>query len=120
MQLEHVKEQLSHPLTNLEIQKDENKPKFNAVYSRNCLCKIKDGTYIINPGEYESIGTHWIFLYVNYNNVTYFDTFGVEHIPIEIKKFIGNKNINIYRAQAYNSIMCGYVCIGYTDFMLKR
>ena len=59
-------------------------------------------------------------MYVNDNNVTYFDTFGVEHIPTEIKKFIGNKNINIYRVQAYNSIMCGYVCIGYTDFMLKR
>ena len=58
--------------------------------------------------EYESIGTHWIVLYVNDNNLTYFDTFGVEHIPKEIKKNIGNENIttNIYRIQAYNSIMC--------------
>ena len=45
----------------------------------------------------------------------------VEHIPKEIKKFIGNKIIitNIYRIQAYSSIMCGYVCIGFVDFILK-
>ena len=54
-------------------------------------------------------------------NVTYFDSFGVKYIPKEIKKFIGNKNIitNIYRIQAYDSIMCGYVCIGFIDFILK-
>ena len=58
--------------------------------------------------------------YVNGNNVTYFDSFEVEHIPKEIKKFIGNKNItNIYRTQAYDSIMCGYFCIGFIDFMFK-
>ena len=58
---------------------------------------------------------------MNGNNIIYFDSFGVEHIPKEIKKFIGNKNIitNIYRIQAYNSIMCGYFCIGFIDFMLK-
>ena len=61
-------------------------------------------------------------MYVNDNNVTYFDSFGVEHIPKEIKKFIGNKNIitNVYRIQAYNSIICAYFCIGFIDFMLKR
>ena len=77
--------------------------------------------YIINPDEYESIGTHWIALYVNAENVTYFDSFGVEHIQKEIKKFIGNKNIirNIYRIKAYDSIMCGYFCIGFIDFTLK-
>ena len=60
-------------------------------------------------------------MYVNDNNVTYFDSFEVEHIPKEIKNFIGNKNIstNIYRVQAYDSIMCGYFCIGFIDFMLK-
>ena len=58
---------------------------------------------------------------MNAENVTYFDSFGVEHIPKEIRKFIGNKNIitNIYRIQAYDSIMCGYFCIGFIDFMLK-
>ena len=56
----------------------------------------------------------------NNNNVIYFDSFGVEHIPTEIRKFINNKNIitNIFRIQAYDSIMCGYFCIGFIDFML--
>ena len=71
---------LPNPLTNFEIQKYENEPKFNGVYSRNSLSKIKDGAYILNLDEYESIGTHWIALYVYDNNVTYFDSFGVDHI----------------------------------------
>ena len=54
------------------------------------------------------------------NNVTYFDSFGVEHIPKEIKTFINNKNIktNIFRIQAYDSIMCRYFCLGFMNFML--
>ena len=57
---------------------------------------------------------------VNDNKVTYFDSFGVEHIPKEIKN-LGNKSIitNIYRIQVFNSIMCGYFCIGFIDFILK-
>ena len=60
-------------------------------------------------------------MYVNAENVTYFDSFEVEHIPKEIRKFIGNKNVitNIYRIEAYDSIMCGYFCIRFIDFMLK-
>ena len=59
-------------------------------------------------------------MYVQNNNVVYFDSFGVERIPKEIKTFINNKNIitNIFRIQAYASIMCGYFCIGFIDFML--
>ena len=59
-------------------------------------------------------------MYVQNNDATYFDSFGVEHIPKEIRTFIGNKNIkaNIFRIQAYNSIMCGYFCTGFSDFML--
>ena len=63
----------------------ENEPKFIGVYSRNNLSKIKDGAYIINLDEYESIGTHWIALYVNTENVTHFDSFGVVYIPKETK-----------------------------------
>ena len=53
------------------------------------------------------------------DEVTYFDSIGVEHIPQEIKKFMGNKNIkaNIYRVQANDSVVCGYFCIGFLDFM---
>ena len=60
-------------------------------------------------------------LYMNRKNVTYFDSFGVDHIPKEIKKFIRNKNFitNIYRIQAYHLIMYGYFCIGFIDFMLN-
>ena len=57
---------------------------------------------------------------MNAENVTYFDSFGVEHVPKEVKKFVGNRNIiNIYRIQAYNLIMFGYFWIGFIGFMLK-
>ena len=111
-----------HPLTNFEIQKYyQNERRFNGVYSKDNLFKIKDGTYVTNFDEFSDIKTHWVALWVdNSNNVTYFDCFGVEHIPKEIKAFINNKNIktNIFRIQAYDSIMCGYFCIGFIDFML--
>ena len=97
-----------HTLTNFEIQKYyQNKPKFNDVYSRNNLPKIKDGAYVINLDEYESIGIHWIALYGIAENVIYFDSFRVEYIPKEVRKFFGNKNIttNIYRIQTYDSVM---------------
>ena len=60
-------------------------------------------------------------MYVNNNDITYFDSFGVEHISKEIIKFIGNKNIkiNISRIQAYDSILCVYFCIGFIDFIFK-
>ena len=75
-----------HALTNFEIQKYyQNESKFNGVYSRNNSPKIKDGAYVINLDKFKSIGTHWIDLYVNAENVTYFDSFGVEHVPKEIK-----------------------------------
>ena len=62
----------------------QNKPKFNAVYSRNNSPKIKSEAQVINLDEYESIGTHWIALYVNAIIKVYFGSFGVEHIPKEI------------------------------------
>ena len=76
-----------HSLTNFEIQKYyQNEPKFNGVYSKNNLPKIKDGTYVINLDKLKSIGTHWIALYVNGNsgsascNAIYFDSFAVGNI----------------------------------------
>ena len=75
-----------HPSTNFEIQKYyENEPKFNGVYSRDNLPGIKDGAYVINLDKYSDIGTHWVSLWVNNSdNVTYFYSFGVEHILKEI------------------------------------
>ena len=67
-----------HPLSYFEIQKYYQKePKCNGAYSRNNLPKIKDRAHIINLDEYKSIGTNWIALHVNAENVTYFDSFGV-------------------------------------------
>ena len=113
-----------HPLTNFEIQTYyQNEPRFNGVYSRDNLPnKIKDGAYIINLDEYPDIRTHWIALYVNNKTVTYFDYFGIENIPKEIKKFIGNMIIitNLFRIQAYDSIMCGYFSISLIRYMFKN
>ena len=96
---------------------------------RDNLPKIKDRAYIINLDQYSDIGTHWVSLYVQNNNVTYFDSYGVEHIPREIKAFINrllsstsqNKNIKtkIFRVQVYDSVMCEYFCIRFIDYMFK-
>ena len=111
-----------HPLTNFEIQQYyENEPRFNGVFSRDNLSKnIKDGAYVINLDEYKDVETHWIALFCKKNEIIYFDSFGVEHIPEEIKEFTGNKNIkaNIFCVQANNSVMCSYFCIGFINFML--
>ena len=120
-----------HPLANIEISEYYvNEPRFNGVYSRNSLLnKIKKGVYVINLDEYENTGTHWVSLFVKPKYTVYFDSFGVEHIPKEINKFIRSKELgsavnndiksSIYRIQAYDSIMCGYFCIEFINYMLK-
>ena len=117
-----------HPSTNIEISEYySNKPKFNGVYLRDNLPKItKKGEYVINLDEYENAGTHWIALFIKTNEVIYFDSFGIEHIPKEINKFTRSKELgsavgkaNIFRIQAYDSIMCGYFCIEFINYMLK-
>ena len=131
-----------HPLTNFEIQEYyQNEPRFNGVFSRDNLPNtIKNSAYVINLDEYHDIGTHWVALYVqstsvydtfvNNKIVTYFDSFGVEHIPKELMKFIARTSFglgscrkqiitNIYRIQGYDSIMCDYFCIGFINFMFN-
>ena len=108
-----------HSLANFGIQKYQNEPRFNGVYSRDNLSKIKDGAYVINLDEYYDIGTHWVALYAS-NNDTYFDSFEVEHFSKEIKTFINHYlsiSTSIFRTQAYDLLMCGYFCIGFVDFM---
>ena len=105
----------------------QNEPRFNGVFSRDNLPehsstnKIKNGAYVINLDEYHDIGTHWVTLYVNNKTVKYFDSFGFEHISKEIMKFIDNKNIitNIFRIQAYDSVIGGYFCIGFINFIFN-
>ena len=100
------------------------------MYSRNNLPnKIKKGAYVINLDEYENTGTHWVSLLVKTNEAIYFDSFGIEHIPKEINKFINNDMIkpsslksikrNIFRIQAYDSVMWGYFRIKFINYMLK-
>ena len=111
-----------HPLTNFEILRYcQNEPRFNGVFSKNNLPKIiKDVGYVINLDEYENVDTNWIGLFCNRNEIVYFNIFGVEHVPEEIKKIFGNKNIiaNSFWVQANDSVMFGYFCIGFIDFML--
>ena len=85
-----------------------------------CLKKIKDGAYLINLDEYADVGTHLIALFCRKTEIAYCDGFSVEHVTEEIRGFIANKNIksNIFRVQARNSIMCGFFCIGFINFML--
>ena len=98
-----------HPLTNIEISEYcKNESRFSGAYSRNNLPnEIKKGAYVINLDEYENTGTHWVSLFVKTRYTVYFDSFDVEHIPKEINKFINNDiKSNIFRIQAYDSIMC--------------
>ena len=112
-----------HPLRYFGIRKCyQNEPRFNGVSSTDNLPKkIKNGAYVMKLDEYVDVGTHWIALFWKISEIVYFNSFGVEHGLEEIKKFIRNKNIiaNIFRAQANNSIMCGYFCIGFIDFILQ-
>ena len=87
--------------------------------SAGLLGNILAGKGINRAGKGRGIN---IALYMQDNDITYFDSVGVEHIPKEIITFIGNKSkkTNIFRIQAYDSIMCGYFCIGFIDFMLAR
>ena len=77
--------------------------KYNSIYSRDNLQKVRYGAYIINLSEYSDIRTHWVTLYVQNDDVTYFDSFRVEHTPKEIRTFISNKNIktNIFSADIF-------------------
>ena len=100
------------------------------MYARNNLPKtIKKGAYVINLDEYENTGTHWVALFVKPKYTVYFDSFGIEHIPKEINKFIRSKELghavrndiksNIFRIQAYDSIMCRCFCIEFINCMFK-
>ena len=75
----------------------------------------------INLDEYADAGTHWVALFFNRNEIVYFDSFGAEPVPKEIKEFVGNKNIkaNIFRVRANDSVICKYFCIGFIDLCFR-
>ena len=92
------------------------KAKFNGVFSRNNLHRIKDGAYVINLNDKQSKGTHWASLFIDKSTTVYFDSFGIEYIPNKIK----DKSIihNIFRIQSDNTIMCGFYYIAFIEYMI--
>ena len=112
-----------HPLTNFEIQYYFNKEnRFNGVYSRINFAKLKNGEYVINLDHSRNTGTHWVVIFVKSNEVIYFDSFGVEYIPKEIMERLKKKDIktSVFRIQDYSSIMCGYFCMLFIEYMLSN
>ena len=101
----------SHPLKNFEIQRYyQNEPRFNGVFSRNNLPLKNKGWGIRNKPWWICRCRYILDCFIcNRNQIVYFDIFGVEHVPEEIKKFVDNKNIkaNTFWVQANNSVMCG-------------
>ena len=113
-----------HPLTNFEIKEYyENKPRFNGLYSRDNSSKtIKSGAYVINLDEYADVGTHWIAFCVKKMKLF---TLIVLVLNMFLKKSkdlldIKTQKTNIFRIQADTSMMCGYFCIGFIDFVCRK
>ena len=114
---------LLHPLSNIEITNYFNyEPRFNGVFSRNNLPRIKDGAYVINLDDKNSKGTHWVSLFINKNTAVYFDSFEIEYIPQEVLIKVNDKSIthNIFRIQDNESFMCGFYCVAFIEYMLAE
>ena len=117
-----------HPLTNFEIMDYfKNVKGFDGVFQEIIYQSQKNRAYVINLDHSENTETRWVVLFINSSEVIYFDSFGVEYIPKEIMNRIehsslGNKNIktSFFRIQDNNSIMCGYFCILFTEYMLNN
>ena len=92
------------------------------MFSRNNLPKLQKGAYVIHLYCSKNTGTHWVVIFVKSHEVIYFDSFIVEYIAKEIMKSMLNKIIktNIFRIQDYDSIICGYFCISFIEFLLKN
>ena len=112
---------LLHPLNNFEITNCFNyELRFNGVFSRNNLLKIKDGPYVINLSDKNSKRTHWVSLFIDKHLAVYFNSFGIEYIPQKVLNRIKGKSIthNIFRRQINESIMCRFFCIAFIEYML--
>ena len=83
-------------------------PKFNGVFSRNSLPRIKERAYVINlDDKKKSKGTHWVSLFIDRNTAVYFDSFGIEHIPLEgLNKIKDNQLLTIYLEYKMMNILC--------------
>ena len=96
-----------------------DEPRFMGVYSKNGLPEWNEGAYVINLEDDTGVGSHWVALFIEGNRCMYFDSFGVEHVPREVVEFIRSDVVikNIFRIQSYDSIMCGYYCIKFIEYM---
>ena len=96
------------------------KPRFNGVFSRSNLPRIKHGALVKNFDDKKSKGTYWISLFINRNTTLHLDSFGTEYIPQEVLNKIKDKSIthNIFRIQDNKSIMCGFYYIAFIEYML--
>ena len=94
--------------------------RFNSFFSRNNLPRIKDGAYVINLDDKNIKVTHWVSLFIDRNIAVYLDSFGIEYIPLEVLNKIRDKSItrNIFRIQDNESILCGFYCITFIEYML--
>ena len=97
-----------------------DEPRFDSVFSRNKLARIKDGTYVINFNDKNSKGTLWVWLFIDRNTAVYFHSFGNECIPQEVLTKVKDKSIthNKFRMQDNESIICGFYCIAFIECML--
>ena len=97
-------------------------PRFNGVFSRNNLPRMKDGKYVINLDDKNSKGTHWVSLFIDRNTALYFDSFGIKYIPQEVLNKIKDKSIihNIFRIQDNEPTMSGFYCIALIEYMLSE
>ena len=112
-----------HPLSNIEITKYFNyEPRFNGVVSRDNLPRIKNGAFVIDLDEKQSKGTLWVSLLIDKYMVVYLDSFRIEYIPQEVLNKIKHKSIthNIFRIQDDDSIMCGFYCIAFIEYMIAE
>ena len=112
-----------HLLNNIEITNYFNyEPRFNGVFSRSNLPRIKDQAYVINLDDRNSKGTHWVSLFIDRNLAVYFDSFRIDYIPQEVLNKIKDKSVthNIFRIQDNKSVMCEFYCIAFKEYMLAE
>ena len=111
-----------HSLSNIEIDKYfKYDSRFNGLFSRHNLFRIKDGVYVINLDDKQSEVTHWVSLFIDKNIAVYFYCSVIEYISQEVLSKIKDKSIthNIFRIQDADSIMRGFYCIAFIEYMLS-
>ena len=94
--------------------------RFNSLFLKRKLHRIKNGAYVINLDDKQSKQTNCVSLFIERNAAVYFDSCGIEYVLQEVLSKIKDKSITrkISRIQNDNSIMCGFYCIAFIEFMI--